>query len=369
MKVVVIGCGFAGLEVVRALRKRTKELDISMIDRRARFEYLAALPEILSGKVRPAGISAALNKYAAKIGAKFINQEVVSIDFTSKIVKTAGDAGDISYDYLVLSLGVEPTFLGIPHAEERSYSINTLEGALKTKEALDKLNCSKKVNVSVIGAGLTGVEVTGELVDYFNARGASARLSLVEMMPRVLPAFPCENLANYVQKILSKGGVEILTGTAVQEVGETAIIFSDGRKHPYDIIIWTAGVKPTALLPKLNLPGVKGCIKVDSFLRVPGREGVFAVGDTAYFLCDRGRSGQNVEEAEGQGKVAAVNILRTIKGERLKIYRPKNTVQNPGALISLGDNKAVIYFAGKIFTIGAYRLKKCVEHRYMSRFR
>jgi NADH dehydrogenase len=221
----------------------------------------------------------------------------------------------------------------------------------------------------VIGAGLTGVEVAGELVDYFKNRGASARIYLVEMMPRVLPAFPRENVANYVEKFLSARSVEIMTETAVQEVTAHEILFKDGRKLPYDLIIWTAGVKPNSLLEKLDIPKMKGWLKVDSYLRVEGMDDVFAVGDTAYFERDGVRSGQNVEEAEKQGKIAAKNILRAIKREKLREYKPKNTIQNPRAFISLGDDKAVVYSAKIMFKVFAYRLKKLVERRYMKRFR
>ncbi len=363
MKVLILGCGFAGLEVAKTLRKRSKELEICAIDRRTRFEYLAALPEILSGKVTPDDISVDLNKFATSINAEYINAEVVDIDFIAKTVKIS--TSEISYDYLVLAVGAEQTFFGIPGAEEYSYSVNTMEGALRTREALDKLDSIEESSVAVIGAGLTGVEVAGELLDYFKKRAAAARIYLVEMMPMVLPAFSHRNLANSVRNSLSGRGVEIATETAVQEVGADAILFTDGEKIPYDIIIWTAGIRPNSLVQKLALPKTKGWLHVDSNLRVPGQKGTFAVGDTIYFERDGARSGQNVEEAERQGKVAAGNLIRAIKGEKLKRYRPKNTVQNPRAFISLGENKAVIYFAGKVITVCAYKLKKYVEHRYM----
>jgi NADH dehydrogenase len=366
MKVVVLGCGFGGVEVAIELRKRSKELDIIMIDRRARLEYQAAHPEILSGKVTPDEISGDLNKFAAKIGAEFIHDTVVNMDFKAKKVNTGNDGREIPYDFLVFSIGAEQTFFGIPGAEELSRSVNTLKGAIETKNALDQLDYSKKINIAVIGAGLTGVEVAGELNDYFEDRGAHAKIYLVEMMPRVLPAFPKENVANHAAKLLADSGVEILTETAVQEVSEKAITFKGGSKRPYDLLIWTAGIKPNGLLEQLDLPKERSWLKVDPFLRVT--EDVFAVGDTIYFECDGLRSGQNVEEAERQGKVAAANIIRTIKGVRLKRYRPKNTIQNPRALLSLGSDKAVMYFNGRVFKLFAYRLKKFVERRYMKRF-
>ncbi len=383
MNVVVLGCGFGGVEVASTLRKKAKDLDIIMIDRSTRFDYQPAYPELLSGKVTPEEISSDLKNFAVRIGAGFINEAVVNIDFRAKRVKIkakakakakAEDEGrEIPYDFLVISIGAEQTFFGILGAEELSRSVNTLKGAVETKNALDRLDYSKKISILVIGAGLTGVEVAGELVDFFKdrskGRGASVKIYLVEMMPRILPPFPNENVAKYVGKFLSDRGVEILTGTAVQEVSEKEILFKDGRKLPYDLIIWTAGVKPNSLLEKLDIPKVKGWLKVDSYLRVEGMDDVFAVGDTVYFESEGVRSGQNVEEAERQGKVAAENIIRTIKGEKLKRYRPKNTIQNPRAFISLGDDKAVIYFGGMIFKVFAYRLKKFVEHRYMKRFR
>jgi len=369
MKVVVLGSGFGGVSAANKLRKRSKDVGITMIDRRARLEYQAAHPEILSGKVTPEEISGDLNKFTTKIGAEFINDAVVNIDFKAKKVKTENEEKEIPYDFLVISIGAEQTFFGIPGAEELSCSVNTLKGAVETKNALDKLDFSaKEISIAVIGAGLTGVEVVGELIDYFRDKEASAKISIVEMMPRVLPTFSTENVSNYVAKFLSDRGIEILTETAVQEVSEQEITFKNGKKLLYDIIIWTAGIKPNSLLEKLEVPKVKGWLKVDPYLRVEGMENVFAVGDAAFFESEGVRSGQNAEEAERQGEVAAENIIRTMKEEKLKRYRPKNTIQNPKAFISLGSNKAVMYFRGMVIKVLAYRLKKFVERRYMKRF-
>ena len=381
VSVVVLGCGFGGVEAATELRKRSKSksksksgkrIDITMIDRRTRFDYQAANPEILSGKVTPADISADLYSFANRIDAEFINDEVVDIDFSEKEVKTRTGTIPVPYDYLVIAVGGEQAFFGIPGAEERSHCINTLEGAVKTKEALDELepgNSNSAMTIAVIGAGLTGVEVAGELVE----SRSDVRVCLVERMPRILPAFPTPNIASFVTRRLMDRGVEILTGLAVEEVNDNEIVLSGqhGHRHrlPYDILIWTAGLKPGRLLEQLNLPKVRGWLKVDPYLRVDGMSDVFAVGDNAYFEYDGIRSGQNVEEAEREGKIAAVNIIRTVSGDKLKRYKPKNTIQNPRAIISLGGDTAVIYVGGRVFTIFGYRLKKSIEHRYMRRFR
>ncbi len=372
----MVGCGFGGVEVARTVRTKAKDLDVIMIDRSTRFDYQPSYPELLSGKVTPEEISSDLTQFATKIGAKFVHAEVLTVDFKNKTVKTKAitstedEEKHIPYDFLVLAIGAEQTFFGIPGAEEFSYTVNTLEGSLETKNVLDTLDYAKEPTIMIIGAGLTGVEVAGELVDYFIDRAVAARINLVEMMPRMLPACPYGNVASCVAEFLCARGVEALTETAVQEVGEKEITFKDGRKHPYDLLIWTAGIKPNVLLEKLDLPKVKGWIKVDSYLRVEeGLADVFAVGDTAYVERDGACSGQNVEEAMGQGKAAAKNIIRTTNGKNLKEYKQKNTLQNPRAFISLGDDKAVVYsgrFMSKLF---GYRLKKFVERRYMKRFK
>ena len=327
VRVVVLGCGFGGVEVAKELQKRSKSksgskrkrmrIDITLIDRRTRFDYQAANPEILSGKVTPEEISADLYSFANRIDAGFINAEIMDINFSEKEVKTR--TGTIPYDYLVIAVGGEQAFFGIPGAEERSYCINTLEGAVKTKEALDELKPGNS-NIAVIGAGLTGVEVAGELVEW----SSEAQVYLVERMPRILPAFPTPNIASFVTRRLMDRGVEILTGLAVEEVNDNEIVLSGqhGHRHrlPYDILIWTAGLKPGRLLEQLNLPKVRGWLKVDPYLRVDGMSDVFAVGDNAYFEYDGICSGQNVEEAEREGKIAAVNIIRTVSGDKLKRY-------------------------------------------------
>ncbi len=390
MKVVVLGGGFGGVSAASELRNRSKDVGITMIDRKTRLEYQAAHPEILSGKVTSEEISGDLNKFTAKIGAEFINDTVVNIDFKAKKVKTGNEGREIPYDFLVISIGAEQTFFGITGAEERSYSVNTLKGAVETKNAVDKLDfAAKEISITVIGAGLTGVEVAGELIDYLRGKEASAKIAIVEMMPRVLPTFSTENVSNYVAKFLLDRGVEILTETAVQEVREHEITFKNGKNHPYDIIIWTAGIKPNSLLEKLEVPKVKGWLKADPYLRVEGMKDVFAVGDTVSFESEGVRAGQNAEEAERQGEVAAGNIIKTIKNlsfkkkalpkkyyslygmkeEKLRRYIPKNTIQNPRAFISLGSNKAVMYFRGMVIKVLAYRWKKFVEWNYMRRFK
>ena len=378
MRAVILGCGFAGLSVASALSAKSRGVEILMIDRRERFEYLPSLPEILSGKVSADEITGSLRKFATKIGAEFLQREVKSVDLKAKEVVARNPKSSseerIPYDFLVVAVGAELAFFGIQGAEEHALSVYSLDDALKTRKRLEEAVQKEGVKCVVVGAGLTGVEVAGELVDFFSGRGCEAsRVLLVEMAQRILPAFP-EKVSARIERVLRSRGVEILTGNAVQSVSEREIELlalkeKAGRKIHYDILIWTAGLKPNQISADFpaEAKAKGGWLKADAFLRLKGYKDVFVAGDIAHF--ENGEiSGKNVEEAERQGRTVAENIMRSIKGSKLRHYSPKNTVQKPRALISLGNGHAIAYFNGFLLETFAYRLKKYLERKYMRKF-
>ena len=368
MRLVVIGCGFAGVEVVGAVRGLlpVDSLEIVMIDPRSKMEFQAAHPEILSGKVLPEDISGDIRVFSEKNDARFVNKAVETVDLDENVVK-AGDE-TIPYDFLVIASGGVPTFFGVPGAET-SYTVNTLSEAVRAKNALDRLDVKKDVKIAVIGAGLTGVEVVGELNDYFNERKAkNAKIYLVEAMDKVLPTFN-DNVSNYVRKLFEGEGVEIVTSKGVERIDDGHIVLTDGSELDTDMVIWTCGIQSSSLSKTLGLENVRGWIVVDENLRAKGRNNLFVIGDAAHVEIDGILSGKNVEEAEHQGRTAAQNIVNLIRKKPLKKYRPVNTTSDPRAIITLGRKRAVIVFKGMMIRFMAYRLKKFIEHRYLKRFR
>ncbi|MDF2956402.1 MAG: NADH dehydrogenase [Candidatus Alkanophagales archaeon MCA70_species_1] len=366
MKLVVIGCGFAGIEVVEGVRKRMKDAEITMIDPRARMQNQSLFPEIISEKVTPDEITGDLSSFARKHDAKFINEAALSVDFKSKVVRTERE--EVPYDFLAITVGAVPSYFGIPGAEERSYQINTLEGALEAKEALERLVSSGKDRIAVVGAGLTGVELVGELVDKY---GGKLKITLIEALSRVLPAFSEANpkVCTYIERVLREKGVDIMLNTAVERVEDDKIYFKGGGSLDYDMLFWTAGIRPAPLLEALDVPKERGWIKVDESLRVEGMNDVFAGGDCAFVVIEGRCSGKNAEEAERQGRMIAENIVRSEKGKPLAKYRPKNTIERPRAFISYGGGKAIAT-SGRLMIKGriAYMLKKYVDLRFMKRF-
>lgn len=363
MRIVVLGGGFAGLEFVESARRIIPDAEITMIEKRDKFLYIPSNPEILSGKVTPDGISGDLRKFAEKHRANFVREEVTSVDFASNLVTTTGR--EIPFDYCVVTIGAEQSYFGIPGAQEHSHSVYSLEDTIKAKVALDRLPKS----VAVVGAGLTGVEVLGELLDFFKDKGVDGKVYLVEALQKVLPGFR-DNVSNYVHEFFNKRGVEIMLNKIVKEVKAGVLSFADGSKLDFEMLIWTAGVKPCSLSEKLDLPkDRRGWIETETSLLIKGKKDVAAIGDVASISFDEEIAGKNVEEAERQAKHLAKNLRLLDAGKPLKPYKPINTIKYPRTFISLGEDQGVLltkrlFLKGKLI----YRMKKRLEKKYMARF-
>ncbi|MGB2726946.1 MAG: FAD-dependent oxidoreductase [Halobacteriota archaeon] len=363
MRIVVLGGGFAGLEFVESARRLLPGAEITMIDKRDKLQYLPSNPEILSGKVMPDEISGDLRKFAEKHGANFVREEVTSVDFASKLVKTTGR--EIPFDFCVVTIGAEQSYFGIPGAQEHSHSVYSLEDTVKAKVALDRL----PKTVAVVGAGLTGVEVVGELLDFFKDKGVDGKVYLVEALQNVLPGFR-DKVSNYVHELLNNRGVEILLNKIVKEVKDGVLSFADGSKLDCEMLIWTAGVKTGTLSEKLDLPkDRRGWIETETSLLVKGKNDVAAIGDVTSVSFGEAIAGKNVEEAERQAKHLANNLRMLDAGKPLKHYKPINTIKYPRAFISLGGDQGVL-LTKRLFLKGKfiYRMKKWVEKKYMARF-
>ena len=141
----------------------------------------------------------------------------------------------------------------------------------------------------IAGAGFAGVETIAELQELVagalrrhpRLAGVTPRWILVDPAQRILGQTP-DGLAGFAARTLSRRGIEILTGTALDSVDETGALLSDGRRIDSHTVVWTAGVKANPLLAKLGLPcDERGRVLVDETLQVVGMPGVWSLGDGA----------------------------------------------------------------------------------------
>jgi NADH:ubiquinone reductase (H+-translocating) len=212
------------------------------------------------------------------------------------------DAGsfEVSYEHLVLAVGAVPRTLPVPGLAEHAVGFKDLTDAIQLRNRilreLEAADAQVEGEIDpahlgfvFVGAGYAGVEALAELADLVNdalrwyprLRSATQRWVLVDAAPTILPEIP-PRLGDYAARELAGRGVEIRVGTTLTSYDGGEAVLSNGDRIPTHTLVWTAGVKANPLVQVFELPlEERGRIRVDEYLRVEGREGVWALGDCA----------------------------------------------------------------------------------------
>ena len=221
---------------------------------------------------------------------------------------------------------------------------------LETAEALDDPEARRSyLGFVFVGAGYAGLEGLAELQDfavdvikrYPRCRETGMRWVLVEARDRVMPEIP-PTLAAFAARQLAKRGIEIRTGTTIEEVGPDHARLSGGEVVPARTVAWTAGVAPHPSVAQLGLPLTEGRrVAVDECMRVDGHPGVWAIGDAAA-VPDPARPGEpcppTAQHALRQGRLVARNIAAELGGRgRVKPF----TYKTLGVFVDMGRHQAV----------------------------
>ncbi len=357
MRVAIVGAGVAGAELVR-WAGTDSELEFFVIEPKHQIEFQALYPEYLSSKVRIEDMTAPLKPFCERMGATLVNERALRME-DEEIVCTHTR---VEYDVVVIATGAAQNYYGI-EGTQRVFSINTLEDTLRAREFIEK---SSPERVVVVGSGLTGVECACEL-----AESLDGNVYLVEMMDRVLPTFP-EKVSRNVHRVLEKRGVSIITSRGVSRVFEQGVVLSDGTTLECDMVIWTAGIKPTQFVEHLKLSKRKGWLLTDPYLRVEGTKNVFAMGDNAWVEVDGRVATKTGIEAERQARHTADNLVRLARGKPLKRYSVRASVDSQIAFISLGCGCAVGVYKSRCIPLPShliYALKSLIDKSFIKRFR
>ena len=349
--ILILGGGFAGIEVLRQLQKAYQNdigIDITLVSKDNFFLFTPMLPEISSGMIETRHIVTPLRVFCNR--AKFYEADVRSIDLDNKQVVISHTIGKqtnpieyrshiLKYDYLVIALGSETNFFGMKQAAKQAFTlkslgdaivlrnhvINMLEQADIEHEDLDLRKCL--LTFVVVGGGFSGVEIVGELNDfvldsighfYHNLQKTNTRIVLVNSGGRILPEVT-EALSKFGLQKLRKNGVEVILNTRVIEITTRSVKLDDGTDIYTQTIIWAGGGKPPSLVSGLPCEHDKsGRIITNNFLEVVGHtDYVMAIGDCACVTDPN--TGKpcppTAQHAIRQGKVAAINLICTIKNQ------------------------------------------------------
>lgn len=356
-KVVVIGGGFAGLNVIKPLNKTN--LDILLIDKKNHHLFQPLLYQVASAALSPADIATPLREI-------FSNQKNTSVIMgtAEKILKDKKQVvlanGDIiSYDYLVIAAGARHSYFGNDQWEPLAPGLKTIADALKIRERIlvsfekaermDSISEAEKfLNFAIIGAGPTGVEMAGAIAEiahktlFKNFRRINpekSKIYLLEAAPRVLPPFP-EKLSVKAKKCLEKMGVRVVVGELVTDITDEGVQVGNDF-IPARNIVWAAGNQAAPVLKTLEVPlDRQGRVIVEPDLSVPGHPEIFVIGDSA---CTIGKDKKPLPAiapvAIQQGRYVSKLIKKQLPKKKRRPFR----YFDKGSIATIGTNKAVGY--------------------------
>lgn len=353
--IVILGAGYGGVKAAKLLNRRLKDRDISitLIDKHPYHTLMTELHEVAGARTDKEAVQISLKKIFSATRVKVVIDQIESIDFQKQELKSG--KSKYSYDYLVLGTGAEPAFFGIPGVKESGFTLWSLEDAIKLREHIEqmfKLAAREKdaarrkemLTFVVAGAGFTGIETAGELVEWkrrlsrdYDIPEADVRLMVVEAMGSILPILD-EGLIKRSERYLKRKKVDVITNAPITEVKEESITLKDGREIPTRTLIWTCGIQGSSFAAGLGLTmGKRGRIQTNEYMQSMDYGNVYVVGDNAYFEEDSKPIPQIVEAALQTAGTAVYNIIADMEQKPKKAFKSNYH----GIMVSIGSRYAV----------------------------
>ncbi len=362
--VVVLGGGFGGLATVAALARA--KVRITLVDRKNHHLFQPLLYQVATAGLAPGDIAASIRQvFRRQRNVTVAMAEIEGVDPGARQVRLAvPERGMVllDYDFLVVATGVGPSYFGHDEFAPFAPGLKTIEDATAVRAAVlgafehAELQAEPALRADLltfvlVGAGPTGVEMAGALVELAGATLADdfrridprqARIVLVEAGPRILPTFDA-TLAAKVHRRLEKMGVEIRCGRPVELVDARGVSIG-GERLDAGVVLWTAGVKPSPAAAWLGAATDRaGRVRVGDDLSLPGRPEVFVIGDVAAREQD-GRPLPGVAQVAIQGgryvgRVIAARVAGRAPAGPFRYF-------NKGDMAVVGRNYAILERGG-----------------------
>jgi NADH dehydrogenase len=332
--IVILGGGFAGVAAAKELvRHNLPDTKITIINKTPYHLFTPSLYEVATSAAPKQNITIPFKEiFGRKVHV--IVDEVTKIDAVGAQVILKKN-GSVTYDYLIIALGSESAYMGIPGLKENSMPLKTLDDAVALRDKIKSIcckegECRRKAQIVVGGGGFSGTELAAELLMYKNRLAMQHKLdrdclevSIIQGSDRLLNELDA-HVSEMATRRIEGRTVRFCFGGHIKEVTETQVITDNGNAYFYNILIWTGGVKPNYLAKESGLPiSDHGQIVVTDNLQVQDYPNIFAAGDIAQFINKKtGRPAPGVAQvAEEQGKIVGENVARVVLQKNLVPYR------------------------------------------------
>ncbi len=360
--IVIVGGGFGGMNVALALDSRLKrglKGEVTLISRSNFFLFTPLLVEVATALVECRHVVNPIRRMLDRV--RFIEGTVQTLDPVRRTVGFVDQNGRsrlLSYQHCVLAPGSVAEFFGIPGLAENALTLKTLGDAIRIRNhvidlleraaLLSKEERRALLSFVVVGGGLNGIEVAGELhdfilkalEDYPSIDRREIRMMLIEMIDRLAQEVPAE-LGAYAQRNLASRGIDIWLRARVTAYDSCRVRIHDSREVNAETLIWTAGVRLSPLIRAIEVPRPEGGdrrLPVNEYLQVRGYETLWAVGDCALVPeSGRGHQPPTAQHAIRQGRHVARNLVALLMGRKLEPYAYRGI----GMLATLGRHRGM----------------------------
>ena len=360
-RVVIVGGGLGGLRLAEDLYG--SGMQVVLIDKNNFHQFPPLIYQIASAGIDPSSISFPFRQiFRKRKDFYFRMAEARMVDTDKKILQTS--IGKIDYDYLVLAAGATTNFFGNKNIEEWAIPMKTVPEAMGLRNALlsnfeRALTCATEeerqelLNIVIVGGGATGVEIAGALsemkryvipYDYPDMDFSLMHIYLIEAGDRLLAGMS-QDSSRKAYDFLKSMGVDVQFGKMVTDYRDHKVIMKDGTEIPTRTFLWVSGIRANAM------PGISDDhmgrgfrFKVDQFNRIPGLDGVFAIGDQCLQTSDAAYPNGHPQVAQvaiQQAKNLAKNLKKINEGQdesALTAFKYNNL----GSMATIGRNKAVV---------------------------
>ncbi len=369
IRVAIIGGGFAAVQFAKTLRRTLppSDCEILLFNRENHMVFHPLLADVAGASINVDAAAAPLRQMLPGVGCR--TERVQRIDLRAAEIEFDDGNGVLTrlhYDHVVIACGAESNLGIIPGMTEHAFPFKVMRDAIDLRQHVvrqmeqaeatsDPVRRRWFLNFIIVGAGFSGVEVAGELNElarsstrfYRNFREEDVTVSLIHSQDQILPEV-APNLRDFARKKMEKAGITMVLNTRAIAATHEGVELKDGRKLAGATIVCTIGTTASLLVQNLNVPKEKGRIRTTPEMRIEGQTNAWALGDCALIIndFDKKPSPTTGQFAERQGRQAAFNLVRILRGEPTKPFSFKAL----GQLCSIGGYSAVAEMFGMRFS-------------------